>query len=346
VRSREWGDSLSQLRSVVGLRPLRSAGAILCFHGVTRAGLPAQGVVHLAVREFETLIASAKQMGQLVPLRDIVRRHLAGLSTAGLIAVTVDDAYASLLGEAADFVYRQAIPLTVFVVTQAASTGAPYWWDRIDDLFPRVPTARWRAFENACGIPDSFRKGQPARYGPLRPLRQWLLAAHAGRWPRELEPLLQCLEEETGTHTLHRSMTFGELATFAALPSVDVGTHTVSHPVLPLLPDAELDQEIAASYGALRERFVNVVPILAVPFGLFDGRTVLAGRQAGMTASLTLAGTTLKRHRGRDDLPRFCISRNESAVKLRLRLVGVLEWLRSWHPGAPHWYPELPSPTT
>jgi peptidoglycan/xylan/chitin deacetylase (PgdA/CDA1 family) len=141
-------------------------------------------------------------------------------------------------------------------------------------------------------------------------------------------------------------MTYEELACFAALPSVDVGVHTVSHPVLPLLPDAELSLEITASHQALRERFANVVPILAVPFGLFDGRTVRAAREAGMAASLTLAGTTLRAHDRRDDLPRFCISRDERAVKLQLRLLGVLGWVRVWREGAPPRYPHLPSPTT
>jgi peptidoglycan/xylan/chitin deacetylase (PgdA/CDA1 family) len=313
---------------------------------VTTPTLPAQGVVHVPIHEFESLIASTKEMGQLVPLRDLVRRHLAGRSTAGLIAVTADDAYASLLSEAADFVRREAVPLTVFVVTDAAALGAPYWWDRIDDLFPRVPRERWRAFEDACGLTEDYRKGQPARYGPLRPLRQWLLAAHAGRWPHQLESLLQRLEEETGTQTLHRPMTFEELGHFAALPSVDLGVHTVSHPVLPLLADAELTREIAAGRRALDDRFGSVVPILAVPFGLFDNRTVVAAREAGMLASLTLAGTTLKRHRGRDDLPRFCMSQDESAVKLQLRLVGLPEWLRAWPMGVHRWYPKLPSPTT
>jgi peptidoglycan/xylan/chitin deacetylase (PgdA/CDA1 family) len=292
------------------------------------------------------LIAAAKCMGQLVRLRDLVRRHLAGRSTAGLIAVTVDDAYASLLGEAADFVSREAIPLTVFVVVEATALRSAYWWDRIDNLFPRVPRERWRVFENACGLTTDYRTGQPARYGPLRPLRQWLLAAHAGRWPRELEPLLRGLEEETGTQTLQRPMTFEELARFAALPSVDVGVHTLSHPVLPLVPDPALSGEITGGYRALVERFVNVVPILAVPFGLFDSRTVLAAREAGMMASLTLAGATLKQHSGRDDLPRFCITRSDTTLKLPLRLAGVRDWVRVWRLGAPLPYPDLPSPTT
>jgi peptidoglycan/xylan/chitin deacetylase (PgdA/CDA1 family) len=177
-------------------------------------------------------------------------------------------------------------------------------------------------------------------------LRQWLLSAHRGRWPQPLEPLLQGLEEEVKTRTAQRSMTFEEIARFAALPSVDIGVHTASHPVLPLLADADVTREIATGHEGLRERLPAVVPILAVPFGLFDDRTVTLARRAGMLTSLTLAATTLRRHRRRDDLPRFCLSRDDSPTKLRVRLTGFLDPGRwSWRRAGPQ-YPALPSATT
>jgi len=324
---------------------LRSAGAILCFHGITSPATPGQSEAHMSLAAFRTFIDAAREMGQLVPLRELVRRHLAGRGTGGLIAITADDAYASLLSDASDYLTREAIPLTVFVVTQPAAAGTRYWWDRVDDLFPQVPRERWRQFEDACGLTDGYRWGQPARYGPLRPFRQWMLATHQGRWPAALEPELQRLEREFDIQTAQRSMSFEELARFASLPAVDVGVHTLSHPVLPLLTDHDLGREISAAYQILREHLSAAVPILAVPFGLFDERTLNAARAAGMEASLTLAGTTLKRYAGRDDLPRFCLCRQDRATKLRARLTGLFDLDRWWRVAARR-YPALPSATT
>src|SRR2546430_7110720 len=45
--------------------------------------------------------------------------------------------YTTLFRSASDYLAREAIPLTVFVVTQPAAAGTRYWWDRVDDLFPR-----------------------------------------------------------------------------------------------------------------------------------------------------------------------------------------------------------------
>ena len=323
----------------------RSPGAILCFHGMTGPEVPADGTSHLSLDAFRAIVALAREFGDLVPLRELVARRHAGRSTKGLIAVTMDDAYASLLTVAGDVVGREAVPLTIFVVADAAASGMTYWWDRVDHVFARVSAGRWRLFEDACGVPDTYRWGQPPEYGPLRPLRQWVLAAHAGRWPPALEPALRALEEEIGSRTGQRAMTFDELECLRRLPAVDLGVHTVSHPVLPLLSDADVRREIAGAHDALRARMDNVLPILAVPFGLFDARTVQLARDCGMSASLTLAARTFGGRPQADHLPRFCISSRENTTWLRLGLAGLMDWER-WWPARRDRYPDLPSPAT
>ena len=296
------------------LRPFRTGGAVLCFHSVTTPALPADGVSHVPVDTFTSLVTAARLFGEIVPLSELVRRHREGRNTSGMIAITFDDAYAALRTELSDVISRHAIPVTVFVVASAAATGAKYWWDRVDDSFPRVAPDRWRSFETACGLTDEYRRGQPPEYGPLRPLRQFLLATYAGRWPDHLDAALDALEQDAGHRTLHRSMTFDELSAFAAQPWVELGVHTVSHPVLPLLPDHELAHEIAAAYDALRERFAAVVPILAVPFGLYDERTIRTAGAAGMIASLTLAAAPFDSRTSRDAIPRFCVSTADTGL--------------------------------
>ena len=321
-------------------------GAIVCFHSVTTAALPSAGSAHVSVDAFKWFVRTARGLGEIVPLSELVRRHTQGRSTAGLIAVTFDDAYAAILTELKDFISAQALPIAVFAVTGAAARGGRFWWDRIEDVFPHVTPERWLEFEAACGVSDAYRQGQPTEHGPLRPLRQWLLAADAGRWSHDLEPALHALERETGYETVHRSMTFDELATLASLPEVEIGVHTVSHPVLPLLADAELGREIELAHDALRARFATVLPMLAIPFGLFDRRTLRVARAAGMVASLTLAGT---RHEAGVDaaaLPRICVTKDDGAVRLGLRLLGLPDLVRSWSGRAHVAYPELPSPTS
>lgn len=327
-------------------RRFSRAGAILCFHSVITRDAPGSGAAHLALEEFGAFVRMARRLGEIVPLSELVKRHQNGRNTAGLIAITLDDAYVALAAEFKSVIAREDVPVTVFVVSGAAATGASFWWDRIDDLYPRVPAKRWREFERACGLSDDYRRGQPREHGPLRPLRQWLLATFAGRWPERLEPLLHSLEEETGTRTVQRSMTFAEIDDVAATGLVEIGVHTVSHPVLPLLSEREVLEEVADSYDALRTRFAAPLAILAVPFGLYDERTLRAAQSAGMIASLTLGGRTLHDSRPRDALPRFCLTTNDTPTTLAIRLLDVTNPFRRSSPRQTVAYPELPSATT
>ncbi len=328
------------------LDSFRSGGAILCFHGVTTSGRPATGSAHVTFDAFKSIVQVALRLGKLVPLSDLVGRHATGRSTAGLVAITFDDAYHGLAAERVqDFISRHDVPVTVFVVAGASESGAAYWWDRVEDLFPSVSAEQWRAFESQCGLPDEYRRGQPPGHGPLRPLRQWMLANYSGRWPGQLEPALFALECEAGRSTSHRSMTWDELERLTAIRSIELGVHTVSHPVLPLLPATEMDDEIAGCHDRLRERFDRVVPILAIPFGLYDERTIRASRAAGMIAALTLGETTLPPAGTDHGLPRFCMMNGDTPASVAMRLLGVREIVSRRRHRQPL-YPSLPSATT
>jgi len=325
---------------------LASRGAILCFHSVTTREHPAEGDAHIPFSDFESSVRAARRWGEFVRLSELIARARAGRSTKGLIALTFDDAYAALGADFRAFVRREGLPIAVFAVTDSARTGDSYWWDRVDDAFARAAPARWRAFEASCGLPDDYRRGQPCDYGPLRPLRQWILAACAGRWPARLEPALEALETDTGYRTRQRAMTFDELRALADLPGAEIGVHTATHPVLPLLPDAEVQREIRGAYDTLRERFASVLPVLAAPFGLYDDRTLRLAAAAGMIVSLTLSGETLAAAAPAHALPRICVTRTDAHTKLGARLLGLPHLVRAWRGRPLPLYPALPSATT
>jgi peptidoglycan/xylan/chitin deacetylase (PgdA/CDA1 family) len=337
---------LAQRLVRVSVSRLSTAGSIFCFHSIAGPELPSAGSTHVPLETLKASVRAARRTGEIVPLAELATRHRAGRATAGLVALTFDDAYASLLGETGDFLEREAVPATVFVTTQAAERGARFWWDRVEDAQAAVSLARWREFEDACGLPPEYREGQPPEFGPIRPLRQWVLAEHRGRWPEHLEGALSALERDAGGTTAHRSMTFDEIASLRARAGLEVGVHTVTHPVLPLLSDDEMREEIEGCTRALRDRLGSIQPILAVPFGLLDERTVGIAREAGMTASLGLSGTTLASADPEDELPRFCVMREEPAWKLYLRLGGAVERIRRWRGTEEPRYPPLPSPIT
>ena len=296
------------------MRRVGPPASILCYHSVTTADRPSASSQHVPDHELIAAIDVVRRVAEIVPLREIVERLRDGRPTRGLAAFTFDDAYAALP------MVRIGMPITIFVTTAATETGARFWWDRVDDVFPKVAPDRWRAFETRVGVPAAFRAGQPAEFGPLRPLRQWVLATHLGRWPAHLEDALAELEQEHASVTQHRAMTWDEIARFAANAPVDVGVHTVSHPVLPLLGDEELMDEVDRAHRTIRERMGSAVPVLAIPFGLYDARTARLARAAGMQASLTLANRSVRGAGADGLLPRYSMGRGLRPWKLLLRL--------------------------
>jgi peptidoglycan/xylan/chitin deacetylase (PgdA/CDA1 family) len=337
-----WVDRLAAaVGHVMGTR-----GAVLCFHGIDTETTPSPSSMHVPLRLLEAIVDTIHGLGTIVPLRDLVDRHVAGRSTRGMLALTTDDGYVSWLAAEA-FIVRHGLPVTMFAVSGAVDRGRTFWWDRLDEAASRARPERWRRFEVDCGLPAAYRQGQPAAEGPVRPLRQWLLATHAGRWPAALEEPLARLEAELGARTRQRAMTEAELHGFLARTGTQLGVHTVSHAALPFLSDDDVVTEIRQGYDALRQRFPATLPYLALPFGLFDARTLRLASDAGMTVSLTLPGCPLDRPFSADaGMPRLCVVREHTPGRLTLKASGAARWLDRVRGQAPALYPALPSATT
>lgn len=302
----------------------------------------------MTLERLDALVKALSRIADIVSIHELVRRQAADRSTRGLAAITFDDAYASIAVAVREIFRPRSAPISAFVISSAACRGARLWWDRLEDIAPRLSAVRWRQFESRVGVPEQFRTGQPSAYGPLRPLRQWILYRYRGEWPSELNDALEELESETGIASRQRSMTYAELRSLAEEDGyVEFGVHTVNHRVLPLLSRDEALFEIQECHRALVAELPGVVPVLAIPFGLFDQRTADVAREAGMTASLSLAGTPLSNHRSPGGiLPRLSVSARMPPWRLQLQLLGVEQGARRWMGRDFTAYPELPSATS
>ena len=321
-------------------------GAILCFHGLEVASQPSHSSMHVTLTHFENIVAAIRAMGTIVSLRVLVDRHLAGRSTKGLIALTADDAYVSWLA-AERSLKALSIPLTIFAVSEALSGRALYWWDRIETAAALATQAEWHRFQSEFEGLEEFQRGQGPDWGPTRPLRQWILARHAGRLPERVDQALRQLESQLGSTPHQRSMTTEELVGFASIGGVDVGVHTASHPMLPGLNDSEILDEISRGYLDLKAVLPGTQPLLAVPFGLFDPRTNRLAREAGMTAALTLEGIPLgRRYRHDFGIPRLCVVREQSPTVIAIKSSRLGDLKARVRFGPTRRFPDLPSATT
>ena len=322
-------------------RPFVRSGAIICYHGIATGEI--RSPIHHTLAELDAAVGVARDLGRIVPLVDFVRIHQSGRSTAGLFAITFDDAYLSLKAAAA-FLRREQVPVTVFAVSDALDDGRVFWWDRLGAVLNRLTRSQTTALSDRWGIPQWFRdQWSGSDFLPGWELRQWVVARYAGRWSAELEETIQDLEQPADLASTDRSMTWAELSDFVGTGPVEIGVHTRSHPALPLLTTAEKREEIAGCYEVLRDRFPSTSPILAAPFGFFDGDTIAATRASGLQECLGLGNRTLRHGGNIGALPRFCMMHPQSRVRLGPRFSGIFDQIRAWRGEGDAQIPALPS---
>lgn len=138
-----------------------------------------------------------------------------------------------------------------------------------------------------------------------RPLDVPELAADAAAFPEELA-----------------TMAWDELAEWAGR-GVEIGSHTVSHPHLTQLADAELDRELRDSRERIEERLARRCAYLAYPYGDDDARVHDAARRAGYEGAFALPG----REQPVDPfaLPRVGIYRKDTLPRMTAKTTA---WLR------------------
>jgi|SRR5262245_4802978 len=120
----------------------------------------------------------------------------------------------------------------------------------------------------------------------------------------------------------------GELATMSwdelrelADSGVEIGSHTLHHPHLTQLSDAELAEELTRSRERIEDELGRPCRVLAYPYGEEDGRVREATRAAGYVAAFGLPG----RPRPMDvyALPRIGIWRADSVLRMTLKTTNL-----------------------
>src|SRR6056297_315258 len=127
----------------------------------------------------------------------------------------------------------------------------------------------------------------------------------------------------------------GDLGQFMTRPQLqawldaghEIGSHTVTHPVLTHLDDARLHEELRASRLGLQKTFGLECIAVAYPGGDVDARVAEATRDAGYDLGLTTqSGTNMI---GTDAilLKRTEVSATDTSLIFALKMRGVFDWL-------------------
>ncbi len=199
---------------------------------------------------------------------------------------------------------RFGVPATVFVASGYVGGDREYWWDELERLlFSPValpPVLRLDMGTETLHVDlDETRRALPAehalwnvtvshdptcRHRLYRTLFDTLRPMEHGQRDAVLTALAAWSGESRTTRDSHRPLTHDELSALNRHPLVEIGAHTVTHPVLSLMDARQQAQEIVQSKRELEETIGEPVSSFSYPFGTrrdYSEATVQAVRDAG-----------------------------------------------------------------
>jgi peptidoglycan/xylan/chitin deacetylase (PgdA/CDA1 family) len=241
------------------------------------------------------------------------------------VCVTFDDGYADNLLAAKPALEAFRVPGTVFVTPGYLGIPDDLWWDemsklildpatRQDELRMRVdgkdhvysfapsaepdPDTKWRAWDPS---PGPRQAAYLEIYGLLVKLTD------AGR-EEAMGQLRAGAARAQADRRQHRCMTEDELRELAAGDLVEIGAHTLTHPVLSSLPPDQQEHEIAGSKRRLEDLTGRSVTSFAYPYGKknhYTRQTMKTVEANGFACACSNFGGLVTRTSNRFALPRF-----------------------------------------
>ena len=206
------------------------------------------------------------------------------------VCITFDDGYADNLWNAKPLLEQYEVPTTVFVTTGYISEGKEFWWDELERLVLWTPQLPKELIVILSSKDYHWHLGEWARL-PAKTsvsLHKWHVECSSDPTPRhrayrELYQLLlplggkeredvlvqlrrQARVEENGRAD-YRALTAQEVYQLAYDGLVEVGSHTVTHPMLATQSLEVQQKEITQSKRQLEAILGRPITTFSYPYG-------------------------------------------------------------------------------
>ena len=236
-------------------------------------------------RELDAFLAYFTRRFDCGPLSVQHARHLRREAvTKPLLAVTFDDGQYDNFLHARPVLARHGIGASFFIPVEAVERRALLWHDRlgfaIQSLLERRDgAARLKRLLGTAGLAAGGDKS--AARSVVRDSKSLTASARL----RLVDELVQAADTDR-TPEYARLMTFEEIAQLAA-DGHEIGSHGMSHRMLPDCDESALDYEVSESRRRLRERVGQSIDSFCYPNGDSDARSAAAVAAAGYLRAVT-----------------------------------------------------------
>lgn len=210
----------------------------------------------------------------------------------GAVVITIDDGWQSNLDNIVPVADKYKVPVEIFVSTEVVEKGHGYWWSYI-------VAARKMGLSSE---PVEFFK------------------------TIDNEDRVRILEEtKTKIQLKREALTIDQVNEISKSKYIGIGSHSVSHPILPRCSNEGSRHEILYSKEVLEEWTGREVKHFAYPNGDFSNREISFLKRYGYTLAFTTEQKYLTKEKliSRYKLPRFMMVENATFEENICRIVGV-----------------------
>lgn len=261
----------------------------------------------------------------VLPLQEALAALEAGELPPRAVCITFDDGYRSVHDLALPILMELDLHATVFVTSGYLGNGN-MWNDRIIEAVQNLPAGALDLRHLNLGIYPLMSLADRRRAA------EELIAASKYLPPERRGAVAQELEDMLGYRLSDEAMLTPEMVRNLALQGLEIGGHTVSHPILAGLDDDAARYEIAEGKRQLEAIIGRPVSLFAYPngkFGIdFDERHMRMAKEAGFSAAFT---TSIGAASRKNDLFRLPRSRPWDTAPSLFGL-RLLRWLTEQRP--------------
>lgn len=262
-------------------RQRTSSGLILMYHRITPSTRD-PWKLNVTPRHFEGHLEVLRRYWRPFPLQRALKALENGKLPARTIVVTFDDGYRDNFVHAKPLLEKHDVPATLFLTSGYIESARGFWWDEMESILLENETT-----------PEVFH----SVYNRLQSMTDG-----------ERGIALDELRAQTGIvlppHPAHPTLSREDVASLDKSELIEVGSHTVTHPLLTTLPHDLQREEIRRGKLALEEMLGHEVSSFAYPHGQYRAETVSLVEDAGFACGCSTDAGVLTPEADRFRLPR------------------------------------------
>lgn len=267
---------------------------ILMYHRVYETSSDPWGLC-VSPKHFAEQLEFLSRNYQILSLHKLVRLIEDAQLPKRAVVLTFDDGYSDNLWNAQPLLEKYETPATVFITSGSLDSPTEFWWDDLQRtlLQPKTLPERLklsvqdRLYEWPITNSDDRQLAYMAIHNILQPLKP-------SDRNQVMSDLFAWADMDSMARPDYRPLATTELIQLAQSEFVDIGAHSVTHPLLAGMSQASQTAEIAGSRQELEVILGCPVDTFSYPYGNLASETVEIVKAAGFKIALTTDGKAVK----------------------------------------------------